>query len=442
MNDIVRDGPGRLWRHGDFLKLWTAQAVSSFGARITREGLAFAAVMSLGAAPAQVGILAALIRGPAIVVGLFGGGFVDRKRRRPIMIGADIGRALVLATVPIAAWLGVFSIGQVYAVAMVVGGLNVLFDIADHAYLPSLIDRSQLVEGNVKLATTESIAEIGGPALYGVLFQLLTAPFAIAVNAGTYLFSAAMLTTIRAAEPPPAPGESSGAAETPLHFIADFRAGLATAVGLPNVRPLLLIAAATAMFGSFYSALYTFYAMRVLHLTATMLGLTVAVGGVASLFGAGLTSFTIRRIGIGPAFAFGSIIAAAGSLFIPLAHGAPLLGMAMLMISQLIGDSVGTVSEIAGRSLRQTLVPPHLMGRVGGVFATLPGVTGIVGAVLGGWLGGLIGARPTLLIASAGMTLIPMLVFFTPLIRLRDTVLPEEAEEEVVNTVEGPLQED
>jgi Na+/melibiose symporter-like transporter len=411
-----------LWRHADFLKLWAAQSVSSLGARITREGLAYAAVASLGVTPLQTGILAALVRGPAIVVGLTGGGFVDRGRRRPILIGADIGRALVLATVPIAAWSHRLGMNQIYAVAALVGALSVLFDIADHAYLPSLIAREQLVDGNSKLAITESFAEIGGPALYGVLFQLFTAPMAIAVNAGTYVFSAVALATIRSREPPVPPHVT----ETPANLVGDFRLGVAAALAERSVRALLAIVTASALFGSFFSALYIFFAVRTLHLSPTMLGATVATGGVAALFGAGLASRLVRRFGMGPTFVVTGLVAGAGSIFVPLAHGAPVVGMLMLMVAQAIGDSVGTVTEICGRSLRQSLVQPHLMGRVGGVFAVAPGITGIIGAVLGGWLGGVIGAQHALLIAAAGVTLAPAIGLFSPLLRLRDTELALE----------------
>ena len=416
-----------LWRHADFLKLWAAQSVSSVGARITREGLPFAAVMSLGATPAQVGLLAALARGPAILVGLAGGGFVDRGRRRPILIAADVGRALVLATIPLAAWSHLLTMNQIYVVAALVGALSVLFDIADHAYLPSLIARDQLVDGNSKLATTDAIAEIGGPALYGLLFQFLTAPIAIAVNAGTYLFSAGALSAIGAREPPPAPHENGRA----LHVIADFRIGLGAALAEPSVRALLIVATTAALFGAFFSALYIVFAVRVLHLTATMLGVTVATGGVAALFGATLAGRLIRRFGIGPTYVFTGLIAGAGSLFVPLAHGAPVVSMLMLIASQLIGDSVGTVTEICGRSLRQSLVEPRMMGRVGGVFALAPGVTGIVGAIVGGWLGGVIGPQHALLIGSGGITLAPAIGLLSPLVRRREKVLAQDDAEPV-----------
>jgi len=429
LNAPLESAPRGLWGHADFLKLWAAQAVSAVGARITREGLPFAAVVSLGASPAQVGVLAALSRGPAILVGVFVGGFVDRSRRRPILIGADLGRAVGLATIPLAAWWGRLAMDQVYVVAAVVGALSVLFDIADHAYLPGLIGRSLLVDGNAKLALTESVAEIGGPGLYGVLFQLLTAPLAIAVNAGTYLFSAVVLAGIRAPEPAPAPGLGGPDAkgEDGGRLAADFRAGLAVALAHPAIRPLLIMSVFSALFGSFYSALYTLYAVRVLGLSAPMLGATVATGGVAALAGAALAGAAIRRLGLGPALVFTGLAASAGSLLIPLAGGTPAAGMAMLVGAQLIGDSFGTVTEIAGRTLRQTLVPAELLGRVGGVFATLAGVSGVGGAVVGGWLGGVLGARETLFIASAGVIASPLLALFSPLARLKDPGLTAQA---------------
>jgi predicted MFS family arabinose efflux permease len=365
--------------------------------------------MGLGASPAQVGILAAMAMGPSLLVGVFGGGVIDRSRRRGVLILADLGRALVLASVPLAAWSGVLSMTQVYIVAALVGALSVAFDIADHAFLPILVTSDQLVDGNSKLAATESVAEIGGPALAGILFQALTAPVAIVVNAATYLVSAAALATIRAAEPPPPP---KGPAEHPL---ADFRAGLAASLGDPIVRPILLITTASALFGSFYSALYIIMALKVLGLTPAMLGMTIAVGGIGALIGSAAAGPIIRRLGIGPALIVTGVITGAASFLIPFARGGPWAAMIMLMAAQLLGDSFGTVTQIAGRSLRQSVVPQALMGRVGGVFAAAPGLMGVIGALAGGWLGGWLGPRDTVFIASAGVTLVPMLGAFTAL---------------------------
>jgi predicted MFS family arabinose efflux permease len=406
-----RGAAGGLWGHGDFLKLWAAQSVSSVGARITREGLTFTAVASLGASPAQIGVLAAVVRGPPILIGLTAGGLVDRRQRRPLLIACDIGRAAVLASMPLAAWLHILALPQVFVVGALVAALSALFDIADHAYLPSLIASEQLVDGNSKLATTDALAEIGGPALYGVLFQILTAPVAIAVNAVTYLFSAAALGTIRAREP--APARPPGGAHP--SFVHDFHAGLIAVMADPRLSWLLAMLTASALFGSFFSALYILYALKSLHLSAAMLGATVAVGGAAAMVGASLAGQATRRMGLGRAYVVTGLIAGAGAFFIPLAAGGPVIGMAMLMLAQLVGDSFGTVAEIAERSLRQGLVAPQLMGRVGGVFAMAPGVTGIVGAILGGWLGETLGVRPTLFIAAVGLAAASAIGLASPL---------------------------
>jgi len=166
------------WDNRDFVKLWAAQGVSAFGARITREGLPIAAVLTLGAAPAQIGLLAALSRGPALLVGLAAGGFVDRTRRRGVLIAMDLLRAAMLVTIPVAAWLHLLSMPQLYIAAAVVGAASVLFEIADHAYLPGLVAREAITAANASLGATESVAEVAGPALAGALFQWFAGPMA------------------------------------------------------------------------------------------------------------------------------------------------------------------------------------------------------------------------------------------------------------------------
>jgi MFS family permease len=187
---------------------------------------------------------------------------------------------------------------------------------------------------------------------------------------------------------------------------------------------LLLMATASALFGGFFSSLYVLYALRELRLSATMLGATVAVGGIAAMLGAGLAAPVIRRLGIGVAYVMCGLCAGFGTLFIPLAAGGPLVGMLLLMVAQALGDSFGTVAEISERSLRQSLVPLHLMGRVGGVFAMAPGFTGIVGAIGGGWLGGVLGVRPVLYIACAGIIASSAIGLFSPLRTLRTLERP------------------
>ena len=237
-----------LWHHRDFVRLWLAQSISAFGARITREGLPILAITTLAAPPGALGVLAAVGSGAALTVGLASGGFIDRSRRRPILIGADLLRATVLLSLPVAAMLGLVTLPHLLLAAGLVTGASVTFDIASHAYLPALIGKPQLMDGNAKLATTEAIAEVGGPALAGVLFQWLTAPIAVIVNAGTYLASAAFLATLSSVEPPPD-------IEPRQSWTHEITQGFRLAWAEPRVRALLLMNVAQGLFGGVFAAL-------------------------------------------------------------------------------------------------------------------------------------------------------------------------------------------
>jgi predicted MFS family arabinose efflux permease len=402
----------------DFLKLWLAQGVSAFGARITREGLPIAAVLTLGAAPAQIGLLAALTRGPALIVGLAAGGLVDRTRKRGLLIAMDLARAGVLATIPLAAWLHLLTMTQIYLAAAAVGAASVLFEIADHAYLPGLVARDAITAANASLSATESVAEVAGPALAGVLFQWFAGPFAIAFNALTYLISAAFLGGIGKREPQPEVHEQS-------HWRRDIADGVRAAVGEPRVASLLFLTGSNALFGSFFSALYIFFALRVLGLTTTLLGLTVAAGGVGALVGAFLAPRLARGMGTGPAIVATAIGAALVNLLIPLAPARPGWGMAFLVTAQFFGDALGVTTWILAVSLRQTLLPQGVLGRVAATFQAVAGGLGILGALTGGMLGGMIGARGGLLIGLCGMLVGAVVVALSPLRRYREAVTIE-----------------
>lgn len=411
---------GNLWRHADFMRMWAAQAVSAFGARITREGLPLAAVLTIEATPFELSVLAALAMGPGLVVGLLAGGYVDRSRRRPILIAMDIIRALVLMTVPLAAWGGFLSMPQLYIVAACVGAASVLFDIADNAYLPSLIEPGDLVEGNAKINTTGSVAEIGGPALSGVLFQLLTVPVAIAVNAATYLVSAVFLGAIRKAETPPPPSDEA------VSLRQDMAQGLGAIFRDPFVRPIFVITLAEAFFGSFLAGLYVLYAIDTLGLTPAMMGVTIAIGGLGALAGAVLGPLLADRLGVGRTILLAALGYGATSALIPLAQGEPWLAMGVLMVAQFVGDGLAVAGSVIAVSLRQTVLPLAIMGRVGAAFHVGTGSLAVVGALLGGVLATTLGIRETLYIASAGLVLAPLWAMLSPLWRQHDMPAPVE----------------
>jgi hypothetical protein len=406
-------GKSGLWRHGDFLKLWAAQGVSAFGARISREGLPLAAILTIHADPAQLGVMVALTRGPSVIVGLLAGGFVDRSKQRSILVGADLFRAALLLTVPVAALFHHLLLVQLYAVAALVGGTSVLFDIADQAFLPNLVDRKLLLDANGKLALTDSVAELGGPALAGLLIRLFHAPTALAVNAVTYLVSALFLGTIRKVETAQAPDPDA----SPTH-LGDLAQGLSAIMTEPVVRAIFFITLCQALFGGVFSALYLIFAVRALHLPPDLLGLTIAVGGVGSLLGAGAGPWLIRRFGIGPPALAAAMIGSASAVFIPLAHGSVAQGTAYLMASQLLGDSFATVGLIAMTSLRQSRLPPAMMGRAGAVLMASSGALAVIGALIGGFAGSGVGMRPALYVAVAGLVAAPLLGWLSPIRRV------------------------
>lgn len=397
----------------DFARLWAAQAVSAFGARITREGLPIVAVVSLGAAPATLGVLAAAASGAGLAAGLLGGGVVDRRARRPLLIGADLLRAAVLISIPTAAWLGMISLVQLFVVAALVAGASVIFDIASHAYLPGLIGRQALVDGNSKLSATDSAAEVGAPALGGLMFQWLTAPIAIVANAGTYLASAAILATIRKAEPPPEPGE-------PEPWLSDITVGFRLSFADRRVRPLLLMAAAHGLFGGVFAALYVLYCLKVLGFTTAMLGLAIAAGGVGALAGSLAAPWLQRKLGPGPALLMALAGVAAALVITPLAPAVPSQAFVWIIVSQLLGDAFGVIGLIIASSLRQTLMPQAVLGRVGGAFHAAAGGMAVLGALGGGLLGQAIGPRAAILAACVGFAATPLIGLASPLRRIRE----------------------
>ncbi len=406
-----------LWRNGDFVRLWLAGGVSGIGARITREGLPLMAVLLLHATPREIGVLAAARAAPSLLAGLLLGGWVDRVRRRRILIGADFARAALLLIIPGAALTHHLQIALVYLIGALVGGLSSLYDMADHAYLPSLVSREELVGANSALGGVEAVAEIGGPAFAGGLFSVLLAPLALAVNSLTYLASGVILLSIRRSEPRGAPDaeDSEG--------VAELGRGVTMAWRLAEIRPLLLLVLTSVLFGSFFSALYIPFAVTTLRLTPAMLGLTIAVGGIGALAGAALSPWLARRVGLGPALILSGVLAALFNLFIPFAGGPPARGMAMLMAAQFLGDAAGTAMYIYIASIRQGLLPQASLGRIAGAFAAATGLASILGALGGGALTAALGERTVLIIACLGQAAAPLWCLASPLRQLR--TLPE-----------------
>ncbi len=408
----------------DFVRLWLAQLVSSLGSRVTRTALPIIAVLSVDSSPLALGLLGALTVAPGALVALAAGGAVDRSRKRPILVAADLIRALAVGSLPVAAFAGVLTMPHIYAVAAVVGAASALFYITNTAYIPALVGVAHVVQGNSVTEATEAVAEVAGPGLGGALIQVFTAPIAVILDALSYLFSAAMLGSIRKREVPAA------AAEETQGLWRDIATGFRTSWRHPLVRPLMLVVTADAFFGGFFQALYMLFALAVLGLDPATIGVVVSMGGVGALIGAVGSASFVRRLGLGRALIAALALAGLGGLCIPAASGPTWSVLLLLFTHQLVGDGFHTVFAVQAVSLRQTVLPLAQLGRSNAAFQALNGAAVPLGALVAGLLGELIGARAALWIGMAGGALAP--IFLLPLRRL----------ERMPATATAPLQPD
>ena len=410
-----------LRRHPEFRKLWAGQTISLVGSQVTLLALPLTAVLVLHASASQLGLLYAAQTAPFLVLGLAAGVWVDRLRRQPILIAADLARAALLGSIPIAAVLGVLSLAQLYLLGLLVGLCTVFFDVAYQSFLPVLVGREHLVEGNSRLEISRSTAQIAGPGLGGVLVQLLTPPLAVVVDAGSFLVSAVFLLAIRSPEAQPIVGRGSRASgRTRPGFWAELREGLAVVVGNPLLRRIAACTSTSNLFGSAQQAILVLYATRDLGLPAAVLGFALAAGSVGALLAALLTTRLTTRFGLGPGIVGGISLGGVGSLLLAVAGGPVLLAAALVALGygQLsFGSVLYNVNQV---SLRQAITPDHVQGRMNATMRFLVWGTLPIGALVGGVLGESVGLRSTLGVVAVGALLTPLWVVLSPVRRLRE----------------------
>ncbi|WP_157961303.1 MFS transporter [Microvirga flavescens] len=390
------------------MKLWAAQSLSAVGTRFTREGLPMIAALTLDASATDLGLLVALSAVPGVILSPFLGSWIDRTRRRRVLIMADLVRATVLVSLPIMAWFSAITIGQIMIVATLVALFSMVFSTADNAYLPTVVERDQLLEGNAKLATTDAVAETAGPALAGVCIQILTAPFAILFDALSYLWSAILLGSIRRVEPPLVTGEHAP------NLWRETKEGLAFVFTHPVLRPTTLCIASMTFCLYFFAPLYVLYAVRDLGIKPGMLGFIVALGGISALIGARFaeragTLFAPRRLLMGMLITYGLV-----SCLIPLAQGPLWLKAALLCVSQLFGDGLYVVFYTNAVALRQKVTPDAMRGREGGTLHLLTGGLGFIAALIAGAGADIVGIRSVLWVAALGLTLSSLWLLLLP----------------------------
>ena len=416
---------GGLWRHSDFLKLWSAETISVFGSTIDDIAFPLVAILVLDASAFEVAVLGAVLFLPFIFFTLPAGVWVDRLPRRPILIVGDFGRAALYASVPIAYVADVLTLWQLYVVGFLVGGFQVFFDVAYMSYLPALVDRDEIVEGNSKFEISRSAAQISGPGLGGILVAILTAPYAVLVDALSFVASGLFLLGIRKPEPKPEVATVDGRKPSMWH---ELKEGLRFVLDNPNLRAQAGCTATSNFFGSVAFSIVLVFAVRELGLSPGVIGLVFSVGAAGSLLAAFTATRISRRFGIGPT----SIVVAA--LFAPswiLWALAPAGNEAIpfLVAAQLVFGFTVVVYNIAQVSYRQAICPPRLQGRMNSVMRFIVWGTIPLGTISGGALATWIGLRETMVVGAIGGGLAFLWLLFSPQRHLHE--LPEPIDDPV-----------
>ncbi|MBX3047414.1 MAG: MFS transporter [Anaerolineales bacterium] len=417
-------------RLADFNKLWFATTVSVFGGQVTNLAIPLAAVTLLGANAMQMGWLRTFSNLPFPLFSLLAGVWLDRVRRKPVMITANLVRAVLLFSVPLAAALSLLTLEQLYVVVFCVGTLTVIHDVAHFAYVPALVTRKHLIQSNSKLHASHSLAELGGPGLGGLLVQWLGAPFTVLMDGIANLGSALAVSRIST------PETAKPRAKNPATVWQDIVAGLHALFDTPALRSIIIASMLLVLFNSAGMSIYLLYLSQDLQLSAATIGLVFAASGGAAMLGAALAAPAAARIGVGPAIILGWFMQTLGRLAIPFAGGWALLPV--LFGAHVLMGVFGTIANIHQWTFRQNTVSDDFLARVtaGHRFAVYG--TAAVGSLLGGVLGTRMGLHPALVLCAALALLGPLYALLSPL----RTVRKQPGAEPVAQVEEAALPPD
>ncbi|HEX5251251.1 MAG TPA: MFS transporter [Gaiellales bacterium] len=403
-----------LLRQRVFRNYWSAQSISMLGDQVSALALPLVGVLTLHASPAAMGVLTALVWAPNLVFAVHAGALTDRLgRRRRVMIASDLARAVLLVSVPVAAWMDVLTMAQLYAVAFAVGTLSVFFNVSDATLFMCVVERDEFMAANSLVYGSRAATFMAGPSLGGILTQAVTAPAALLVDAVSFVGSAGFLGRVDPVEPPPQPPE-------PGHVTA----GIRYVRGSPIVFYELASCAMVNFFNFAFFAVFLLYATRELHVRAGTLGVVLGAAAVGSLIGAFLTGRIAGRIGVGPAFCVGIVLFPAPLILVPLAGGPHALVLACLFLAE-FGSGVGVmILDITAGSITASVVPGRLRARVAGAFSIVNYGVRPLGALAAGAAASVIGIHDTLWIATVGGALSALWLVPSPLPHLR--TLPAE----------------
>lgn len=397
-----------LWRDRGFVTLFGAVAISELGSNISFLALPLAALYILDASALQVALIRTVEVVPLLVLALPVGVWVDRVRRRPLMIAADVGRALSIASIPVAYWLGAFSLTQLYIVVAANGALTVFYDLSYLSFLPGFVPHDRLGEANSKLLGVQSVAGLAGPTLAGALIGLVGAAVAVLGDAISFACSAALVSTIRGREPAPVPPTTRRR--------DDVVEGLRFVFSQPILRTLTIWISIWNFFSSAFFAILLVYYVRDLHLDATTIGVVFAIANLGLIAAALVNDRVVRRFGVGPVIAYGTPLFDLCYLTFPLAPQAN--AVPFLIVFGFVGSLFGFFVNVNQLTLRQSITPPHLLGRMNSVVRLLYWGMMPLGALVGGLLAAPLGLRRTLIATAVASILVGLPITFSPIRRL------------------------
>jgi MFS family permease len=408
-----------LWRHPDFLRLWTGQTLSRLGSGVSGLAVPLIAAVTLEATPTQMGLLGAVGMAPFLLVGLFAGVWVDRLSRRTVLIVADLGRGLLATLIALLAALGLLRIEHLYVIGLLSGILSVFFEVAYISYLPSLVGRDQIVEANSKLEVGSAAVRLLGPTVGGLLIAWISAPLVITINALSFLVAGAFTWAIRT---PEAVRQQDGRRRRIWQEMGD---GFRVIFGNRYLRSIAPCTATFNLFNNLLMAVYILFATRELGLDAPQLGLIGTIGAGGALAGASFSGRISRRLGLGPLIVGAMSISSTSRLLVPLFAEPGWSAILVPMAGALIGNAAQISYDINQLSFRQSVTPSELQGRTNAaqrfmVWGTMP-----IGALIGGLLGDQIGLRSTMLVGAVGSMLAIGWVLFSPVRTLRAEPEPE-----------------
>lgn len=414
-----------LWANHDWRKVWAGETISLIGTQVTQLVLPLVAILTLQASAFDIGLLNASRYLPVVAVSLVAGVWLDRRRRRPVLIAANLGRAVLIGLIPVAAALGILSIWLLCVLCILVGVLTVVFDVGILAYVPSLVNRKHLADANGKLQTSWSLAGIIGPGLGGLLVGLITAPFALIVDSLSFLVSAVLMWRARASEPEI---EAVAPADRPS-LRTSIMEGLAAVFGSPILRSLLTQSATFNLFQNALLTVFLVYAVRFLGLTPGELGLVVGAMSVGGLVGAFLAHRVTNAVGLGRTLRLATIIVALTPLLLAVPTAPGIVTVVILMAAQALYGFNLVIYNVNTMTLRQIVTPNRLLARMNASYRLLLFGTVPIGALLGGTLAEVLGLRPAMIITVLLLVSPIIWTFFSPVYALREMPTgPDEPE--------------